>query len=595
MSREGQSDFSILKRLLLEARSYWPHLGLILALDLLATPLSLFTPLPMKLAVDSVIGSEPVPSFLAPLIPMSVQQSTEKLLLFTAALLIAVATLSRLNNLFQSVFSTSTSGRITLKFRSKMFWHGQNLSLGFHDQKGVSHALYRVEYDALAIRWVAIDGLIPMVAAFVSVISMIAVIALINLKLALVALVVVPLIIALIKGFRLPLRRGWRKQNELSNEALSVINEVFSALRVVKAFSQEEPERERYTSHASQSLAAQVRMALLQGTFNVLTGIVIAVGTGIVLFVGVEAIQAGVMTIGDLLVVMAYLTLLYSPLQVIGSQLAGMQQSLASAERAFEFLDEHSEVPEHRNPLRLARAKGSFELKDMTFGYEPGRPVLEKVSLSIPAGSKVGIAGPTGAGKTTLVSLLMRFYDPTSGIILLDGNDIRHYDLRDLRKQYGIVLQEPVLFSNSILENIAYGSPSASKDQIVAAAKAANAHEFIESLPEGYETLVGERGMRLSGGERQRISLARAFLRDAPILLLDEPTSSVDIKTEAIIIEAMERLMEGRTTFLIAHRLSTLENCDVLLEVRNGKVIRHEGGGRFASSIYQDDPHTASA
>jgi ATP-binding cassette subfamily B protein len=202
----------------------------------------------------------------------------------------------------------------------------------------------------------------------------------------------------------------------------------------------------------------------------------------------------------------------------------------------------------------------------------------------------VGIAGKTGAGKTTLVSLLMRFYDPSSGTILLDGQDIRKYQLKDLRKQYGIVLQEPVLFSNSIQENIAYGSPSASREKIIEAAKAANAHEFITELPDGYDTLVGERGMRLSGGERQRISLARAFLRDAPILLLDEPTSAVDIKTEAIIIEAMERLMQGRTTFLIAHRLSTLENCDVLLEVKEGKVIQHEGGSAMAVYIHRDQP-----
>jgi len=270
---------------------------------------------------------------------------------------------------------------------------------------------------------------------------------------------------------------------------------------------------------------------------------------------------------------MAYLGLLYAPLRVMGRKLASMQNAFASAERAFSFLDESSDVPERPDAKSLDRAKGAIRLENVNFSYQDGTPVLREVSMDVPAGSKLGIAGITGAGKTTLMSLLMRFYDPSSGRILLDGVDIKEYKLADLRRQFGIMLQEPVLFSNSIAENIAYGWPGASEEEIIKAARAANAHDFILNLPEGYETLVGERGMRLSGGERQRIALARAFLRDAPILLLDEPTSSVDLETESLIIEAMDRLMEGRTTLMIAHRLSTLDSCDKRIEIKNGGLI----------------------
>jgi ATP-binding cassette subfamily B protein len=377
----------------------------------------------------------------------------------------------------------------------------------------------------------------------------------------------------LISRFKMSLRKGWSKHKDLSDAAMSVVNEVFSLLRVVKAFTQEKPESDRFAEQGAKSLSAQVHVSFLQSTFNLMTGVVTATGTGIVLYVGVTAIQAGAMTVGDLLVVMAYLVLLYSPLEVIGGQLAGMQDSLASAERAFEYLDEQTEVEEIPDAIPVTRVRGDFRIENMCFGYKSGADVLQNISLIVPAGSRVGIAGKTGAGKTTFLSLLMRFYDPTSGAILLDGADLRNYRVKDLRQQFGIVLQEPVLFSTSIADNIAYGRTSASHAEIIAAARAANAHDFIRQFENGYQTLVGERGMRLSGGERQRIALARAFLKDAPVLLLDEPTSSVDLKTEALIMNAMERLMQGRTTFMIAHRLGTLENCDMIFEVKDKKMV----------------------
>lgn len=570
---ESASDLSILLRLMKEARPYNWHLCVLLLLDLLATPLAMLSPLAMKVVVDSVLDDQPLPIFLGWVLPSSMQSSPQALLVFAALLLIAVTALIQIQRMAESLLGTYVGGRITLDFRSKLFWSAQQLSLAFHDLKGVTHSLFRVQYDSMAIRWVAIDGLISISSALVGLLAMIAVISLINPTLAAVALIVVPLLAYLIVSYRRPLRRGWDRQLELSNQAMGVINEVFSALRVVKAFSQEEQERSRFVSKAGQSLRAQVKVTLLQDSFGVMTGVITAIGTGTVLYVGTQAILSGEMTMGDLLVVMAYLALLYGPLQVIGQQSAELQNSLAAATRAFEILDERADVPEARHPRRIERAKGEFCVQGLDFGYEPGHNVLQHTSFVVPAGAKVGIAGETGAGKTTLISLLLRFFDPTDGRILLDGIDLRDYQLADLRRQYGVVLQEPVLFSTTIADNIAYGRKPRSEDEIIEAAKRANAHEFIQALPNGYDTLVGERGMRLSGGQRQRVSIARAFLRDAPILLLDEPTSSVDPKTENAIMDAMARLMEGRTTFLIAHRMSTLEHCDLLFEVKDGKVL----------------------
>ncbi len=319
-------------------------------------------------------------------------------------------------------------------------------------------------------------------------------------------------------------------------------------------------------------MRARIRLRLVEGAYALLVGGIIGAGGGLVLYVGVRAVQQGRITLGELLLVMGYLTQLYAPIKTMARKAGSLQEHLASVERCFALLDEAPEVPERPAARPLARASGAVEFRAVSFAYVPDRPVLEEVSFTVKPGTRVGIAGATGAGKTTLMNLLTRFYDPTSGQIFLDGVDLRDYRLADVRNQLGIVLQEPVLFSTTIFDNIAYARPDATQNDIEAAAAAANIHDFIVALPDGYATQVGERGMGLSGGERQRISLARAFLKDAPILILDEPTSSVDVNTEAVIMEAMERLMSGRTSFMIAHRLSTLDVCDLRLEIDEGRI-----------------------
>jgi len=345
------------------------------------------------------------------------------------------------------------------------------------------------------------------------------------------------------------------------------------SIRVIKAFGQEGREHARFVRRSSERMAEQVKLAIRQAAFNVLIGLTIAWGTAATLYIGVQHVRAGILSVGSLLVVMAYIAQMYQPLQLLSSKATDLQAWMVSLERVFMILNQAPEIEELPQAIHLDRAHGSFEFRNVSFGYHESGRGLHNISFGIPAGARVGIVGSTGAGKTTLLNLLMRFYDPTQGQVLLDGVDTRQFRVSDLRRQFAVVLQDPVLFSASISENIAYGKSDATDEEISTAARAASSHDFILNLPEGYETSAGERGIRLSGGERQRISLARAFLRDSPILILDEPTSSVDVHTEAAIMEATEKLMRGRTTFMIAHRLNTLKNCDMVLVLDQGELV----------------------
>ena len=567
---------AVLPRVAREIGPAWPRVFVVLGIDLLWTPLLLLTPVPLKIAIDSVIGHKPLPGFIRAITPHWFGESSGRILVLAVVLQVLVVVLTEAQYLASYVLTTRAGEQITLAFRTRLFRHIQRLSILRHDARGTSDALYRVQYDAPSLRYITTDGAIPFVAALVSLITTVAIIAGLDWELALVAMGVAPPMFVLCRNYDRRMRQQYVDVHGSESDAMQVVQESLSALRVVKVFGREGRQEERFLDRSREGMNARVHLALAEGLFGLAVNTVTAVGGGLVLYIGVHSVQTGQISIGQLTMVIYYLTQLYAPLKTISRQVASLQSHLANAERAFDVLDELPEVPEDDDPVPLGRARGGVEFRRVSFGYDERRDVLRSVSLTVPPGATVGIAGRTGAGKTTLVGLLTRFFDPDAGSILLDGVDLRRYKLSDLRNQFAVVTQDPVLFSASISENIAYANPDATRAEIVTAAKAADADDFIGRLPDGYDTVVGERGMRLSGGERQRIALARAFLKNAPMLLLDEPTSSVDSRTEAAITRSMQRLMAGRTTFLISHRPALLEGCDVRLDVKGGRVVRSE-------------------
>ena len=560
------SDLALFRRLLGHGLAYRFHFLALLAMGLLGTAIALLNPVPLKIVVDSVLGSRPVPLLHRTLAP-------ETVLVAAIALLLLVTALGQLQGLANTLLRTYVGERLVLDLRSQLVNRVQHLSLAYHDTRGTADAIYRIQQDAQAIQSLLVDGAVPALSAAITLGTMIIVTAQLDGQLALVALAISPPLAFLSRTYRPRLRKQSRHVKKLESSALAVVQETLGALRVVKAFGQEARETERFVGRSREGMTARLRLALLQGRYGVLLGLTTGLGTAAVLFIGVGHVRAGILSLGQLLMVMGYLGQLYQPLKTISQKAGSFQSYLASVERAFALLDERSDVAERPHARAIARARGAVAFRSVSFAYDATRPVLNDVSFDVPSGARIALLGATGAGKTTLVSLLTRFYDPTTGEILLDGVDLRDYRLADLRDQFAIVLQEPVLFATSIAENIAYGRPRTSERDIVQAASAAGAHDFISRLHRGYATSVGERGMQLSGGERQRIALARAFLKDAPLLILDEPTSSVDAKTEAAILEAMDRLMRGRTAFLITHRATALAGCDVRLTLERGRLV----------------------
>ena len=564
------SDFDLLRRLAREARAYLPHLAGVLALELLAIPLRLLGPLPLKLAVDSVIGRHALPAPLVAVFPATSEPADWIPWICGLALLIAL--LSQLQSLAAALLTVLTSQRLVMDFRARLFHHAQHLSLEYHTRKGTADTLYRVQNDATCVEWVFIDGAIPLVRSGLTLITTLWVILSLNWKIGLTALVVSPVLFALTRTTRPLIRSQARGLKVEESRTLRVVQEVLGVLRVVKAFGQEGRETRRFLQASRSVLRGRLRLMLVEGGLGMAIDLVAAAGLAAVLYFGVTDILAGRLTLGVFLLLSTYVGQLYSPLKTLSRKSVTLQTQLAGAERAFALLDEPRDVPEPAHPVRPERICGEVVFEDVSYSYDGVRPVLDRVTFRIAPGESVGIVGLTGAGKTTLTYLLCRFADPASGRILLDGVDLRYFSVADLRRQFAVVLQEPVLFAGSIAENIAYADPDADLPRVEAAARAANIHEFIERLPEGYATVVGERGMSLSGGERQRLGLARAYLRDAPLLILDEPTSSVDVQTEAGILEALEKLAGGRTTLVIAHRQSTLYACDRILRVEDGRV-----------------------
>jgi ATP-binding cassette subfamily B protein len=574
MKNSEVTSTGLLWRLLQQARPYWLHLAGILSLSVLATPLTLLAPIPVKIVVDNVVGSDPLPAYLDFFIPNAIPRSQTSLLMVAAGLMMGVGLVSQLRSRQAQILQVYTGERLVLGLRGRLFRHMQRLSFGYHDRAGTGDSAYRIQNDAGCIQRIFIHTGIPLLTSAFPLIGVMGVVGYIDFDLTLVALSTVPVLVLLIRFFGVRMRKKWKKVNEMGSASMSVVHETLSALRVVKAFGREDTERDRFADRSDRKIRSQMDATRLGITYRILVGFTTTGASSVILYVGTLHVMEGILSLGELLMVIAYIGQIFGPLRTMTQSTTGLSNALSSAERVFDVLDQAPEVENRPDARSVERVAGGIEFVDVTFSYQPEHPVLRNVTFDVAAGSRVGIQGSTGAGKSTLLSLMMRFSDPDSGRILLDGVDLRDYRLEDLRNQFAMVLQEPVLFSTSLRENIAYARAHATDEEVIQAARLANADDFIMSLPKGYDTEVGERGMMLSGGERQRISLARAFLKDAPILVLDEPTSSVDVNTEKEILDALQRLMGGRTTFMIAHRLSTLGDCNVRLEMEGGNLRR---------------------
>lgn len=581
------SAHQLLKKILVHARPYWLQIGVLFGLTLMATPISLLKPLAMKIVIDSAFGNQPLPSFLTVFVPNSFSNGFHPVVIVAVLLVLVVAIIENINGYVLWLLSTYTGEKLVLNFRVLLFNHIQRLSIAYHDKKGASDSLYRIQWDTMCIRALLLSQLSPLASSVLTLVSMIVVMFLINWSFAVIALCIIPPLYILTTFRSKRLRKDWYKVKDAESSVMSVIHEVLGSLRVVKAFGQEDKENERFVTHSNKALEGQMGMARLGATFQWMVSMIFASGTALFIYFGATYVQSGEMTLGELTLVMAYLAQVITPLQNISKNIAELQSSFASVDRVFAVLDEEHEVSDLKDARSLLHIAGNFEFKNVSFFYNPDRPILKNVSFKVLPGDRVGIMGSTGAGKSTLVSLINRFYDPTEGQICIEGEDIKTFRLKDYRSQFSIVLQDPVLFSFSIAENIKYGKPGATDNEVIDAAKAANAHDFIIKCKDGYNTLVGERGMQLSGGERQRISIARAFIKNAPVLILDEPTSSLDINTEAQIMDAMERLMTGRTTFMITHRLDTLRSCNMVLHLEGGHLKEVVRDGSIDTFIKQ--------
>ena len=554
------------------ARPYWMQISAIFLLSLLAAPISLLLALPLKIVVDNVLGREPLPRFLQALLPAGAVGSSGACLFLAVAMLLFLSLILNLQSFASWLLQTYTGEKLVLDLRTKLFWHVQRMDLAFHDRRGTNDMAYRIQHDAPAIQYIFLQGAVPMLSSALSFVAMLYVTARIDWVLAVIAVSLSPVLFLLGRKSSHRARAGWDGIKKLDSSAMLVLHEALSSIRVVKDFGQEGFEDQRFHMRSRERMVKQVKVASSQAVFHVLMTTTIALGTAVALLAGVRHVNSGWITMGDLLLIMAYMAQLYEPLRTISSKLPELQAWTISVRRALALLHGVPEIVEMQNAMPAGQVAGNVSFSNVNFSYSSSVPVLEDISFSIPAGTHVGVIGPSGSGKSTLVNLLTRFYDPSSGHITLDGRDLRSYGLADLRRQFSIILQEPVVFSATVAENISYARPDASRADVIEAAKAARAHDFIMALPQAYDTRIGDGGNRLSGGQRQRLAIARAFLKNAPVLIFDEPTSAVDVQTESEIMRATEELVRNRTTFVIAHCLNTVRKCDVLLVLKEGRL-----------------------
>lgn len=544
----------------------------------------LLKPWPLKVIIDHVLGQKPLGwSIVA-------GWSRETLLLAACLSLVGIYLVLGALNVVNNYTTIRIGQSMVNDLRAALYNHLHRLSLAFHNRRETGDLLYRVTADTYSIQTLAMNGIFSILTSFVLLLGMAVVMFQIDGLLTIIALAVCPLLFLTISMMSAHINRAATLAHERESAIYSLVQHGMSAIRVIQAFTKEEEEHRRFVAASQESLLASLRLYNLQSLYAGVVNGVIALGTALVVWVGARHAMAGTLSVGDLVVFTAYLASLYGPINTISQTLGLLEGGKAGFRRVQEILAVEQDLPDGKRVLPEKSLRGEVIFENVSFGYDTQHPVLHGVNLHLSPGQTIALVGPSGAGKSTLVSLLPRFYDPQQGRVLLDGIDIRELTLVSLRQQIAMVLQPPLIFPITIRENIAYGRPGASFVEVERAAQLARIHEKIMRLPQGYDAVIGAQGTTLSEGERQRMTIARAILRDAPILILDEPTSSVDAETEALIMQGFEELMKGRTTFIIAHRLSTIRKADVILVVRSGQIVEQ---GSFAELMRQQGAFAA--
>lgn len=567
-----------------------PFLGetlLGLFFSVLAIGLGLLKPWPIKFIIDGILGNPKDPGTAVAsqqLRDFAPGWEAPALIGLLCLVLVLIHFANGVVELAKNYLFTRVGLKALLKLRTELYSYLQSLSLKYHDQRRSSDSSFRVAYDSQSVQTIYAKGIAGVFGSVVTLIGAFVIMIGMDWKLTLISLGILPLVVLAIRFFAVKIKEQSTTIHERESAVLATVQEGLSSVRMVHAFGREDFEVNQLREQAEQSLTANLRLNVTNVASALVVGTLMAIGTAAMYFIGANQVLETSLTIGDLIVFAAYLGMLYGPLESLTYTAWAMQGAAAGAQRCFEVLEKEDEIKELPNAKTLPAGAGTIVFEGVSFSYQEDKEILHDVSLEAAPGQTLAFVGGTGAGKSTLLSLVPRFYDVTAGRVLVGGFDVRELTKASLRSQIGLVLQDTLLFSTTVLENIAYGRPGATRDQVIEAAKRAQAHDFIENMSDSYDSPVGERGNRLSVGQRQRIGIARAFLKDSPILLLDEPTSALDATTERAIMDTITDLMRGRTTLIITHRLSTIHHLDHIYVLKNGQIAERGRGVELAKA-----------
>jgi len=553
-------------------RPYRGTLVIILLAMLVETTASLFSPWPLKIIIDNVVGGHKLPHALGDFVkPLMEHGSKMQVAEFAALAFVLIAVLGAVANYIDNYYTESVGQRVAHDLRMRTYHHLQRLSLSYYDSHQTGALLSTITTDIQTIQGFASSSTLNILVDLLTIVSMLGLMFWLNWDFTLIALAVTPFLLFFISRFKKAVKKATHEVRKEQAEIVAVVEQGLQSVQVIKAFGRQDLEQEELKEVSNATVNAALSARRVKSLLSPIVTVTVALCTAVVLWRGASLILAGAMTVGALTVYLSYLTKFFKPVKDLATTTNAIAQAAVGVDRVQAILETDTILPEREDAAEPGSLKGDIIFDHVAFSYNDA-PVLTDVSFRIEPGQMVGIVGPTGGGKSTIVSLIPRFYDPTNGVVKIDGRDVRDYKVNPLREQIGYVLQDTVLFRGTILENIAFGRPNATRDEIVEAARLANADEFIGRMPKGYDSMVGERGSTLSGGQRQRIGIARVMVRNSPILLLDEPTAALDSESEKLVIEALERLMKGRTVIMIAHRLSTVRDADKIIVIGGGMV-----------------------